>query len=284
MSAATPTPARAPRLLSPAQVHTYGQQGILHPLPVLRDEEASTLLGQYMAQADFLRGRNNKKPHLLFTWLDALVRDPRILDAVEDLLGPDLLCWSSQFFAKPAGDKAYVSWHQDATYWGLSSHDILTAWVALSPSTPRAGCMRVVPGTHHAQVAHRENEDDGANMLTRGQEIAVRVDPAQVLDVVLAPGQMSLHHVLLFHGSEANRADHARVGFAIRYAPTHVRQLSPLRDSALLVRGRDVHGHFDLERSPRADLHPEAVAHHSAVVEQNLRMLYAGSKRQRPRD
>ena len=103
--------------------------------------------------------------------LDALVRDPRILDAVEDLLGPDLLCWGAQFFAKPAGDAAYVSWHQDATYWGLSSPDVVTAWVALTPSVHESGCMQVVPGTHHAQVQHEDRFDD-ANLLSRGQEIA----------------------------------------------------------------------------------------------------------------
>ncbi|MEO7339203.1 MAG: phytanoyl-CoA dioxygenase family protein [Caldimonas sp.] len=263
--------------LSSTQVETYRQQGILHPLRAVPSAEAAELNSRYQAQAGFIKGRNNQKPHLLFTWLDALVRDARIVDAVESLLGPDLFCWSAQFFAKPAGDAAYVSWHQDATYWGLSTPDVATAWVALTPSTIESGCMRVVPGTHRAQVAHQDRFDD-ANLLSRGQEVAVQVDPATVVDVELQTGEMSLHHVLLFHGSEPNRSTEPRIGFAIRYVPTHVRQLSPIRDSALLVRGHDAYGHFDHERSPESDLHPAAVARHGAVIDRQLRILYAGAQ------
>jgi len=263
--------------LSDAQVQAYRAGGILHPLPAITADEAARLQMLHASQASLLKGRFNKKPHLLFTWLDTLVRDARILDPIQSLLGPDLLCWSSQFFAKPAGDAAYVSWHQDATYWGLSSNDVVTAWVALTPSTRESGCMQVVPATHHTQVPH-EDRFDAANMLTRGQEIAVRVDPAQVVDVVLQPGQMSLHHVLLFHGSQANRSAGPRVGFAIRYAPTHLRQLSPLPDSALLVRGHDRFHHFEAERSPQADLHPDALAHHAEVAERSMKILYAGAR------
>ncbi len=263
--------------LTPSQIETYRAQGIVHPLPAVSAAEAADLHQRHRAHAGFLKGRNNQKPHLLFTWLDAVVRDPRIVDAVESLLGPDLLCWGSQFFAKPAGDAAYVSWHQDATYWGLSSPDVATAWVALTPSTRESGCMQVVPGTHLAQVPHEDRFDE-ANLLSRGQEVAVKVDPATVVDVVLQPGEMSLHHVLLFHGSSPNLSSGPRIGFAIRYVPTHVRQLSPIRDSALLVRGHDAYGHFDHEQSPESDLHPDAVARHGAVIDRQLRILYAGAQ------
>jgi non-heme Fe2+,alpha-ketoglutarate-dependent halogenase len=266
-----------PTTLSSAQVEAYRQQGILHPLRAVPLAEAAALHDRYEAQAGFIKGRNNQKPHLLFTWLDALVRDPRIVDAVESLLGPNLFCWGSQFFAKPAGDAAYVSWHQDATYWGLSTPDVATAWVALTPSTRESGCMQVVPGTHLAQVPHEDRFDD-ANLLSRGQEVAVEVDPAAVVNVELQPGEMSLHHVLLFHGSEPNRSALPRIGFAIRYVPTHVRQLSPIRDSALLVRGHDEFAHFEHEQSPESDLHPDAVARHGAVIDRQLRILYSGAQ------
>lgn len=263
--------------LSPEQVQRYRSDGILHPLPLMPEEEISALRDRHMAHSAILKGRTNQKPHLLFTWLDRLVRDPRILDAVESLHGPNLLCWGTQFFAKPAGDPAYVSWHQDATYWGLSSNDVVTAWVALTPSTEESGCMQVVLGTHHRQVAHEDRFND-SNLLSRGQEIAVKVDPGAVVNVELQPGQMSLHHVLLFHGSNPNRAALPRVGFAIRYVPTHVQQMSPIRDSALLVRGRDDHGHFDLERSPVADMDEAAVACHADALDRQLRILYAGAQ------
>jgi non-heme Fe2+,alpha-ketoglutarate-dependent halogenase len=263
--------------LSAVDVAAFRERGILHPLPAIGADEAAALHARYAERADFIKGRNNQKPHLLFTWLDALVRDARILDRVEALLGPDLLCWGAQFFAKPAGDAAYVSWHQDATYWGLSSQDVVTAWVALTPSTRESGCMQVVPGTHRAQVPHEDRFDD-ANLLSRGQEVAVKVDRSTVEDVELQPGEMSLHHVLLFHGSEPNRSSWPRIGFAIRYVPTHVRQLSPIRDSALLVRGRDTFGHFEAEQGPESDLHPDAVARHHAIIDRQLRILYAGAQ------
>ena len=266
-----------PTSLSPEQVQRYRDDGILHPLPLMPDARASTLRDHYLAIASTLKGRANQKPHLLYTWLDQLVRDARILDAVESLHGPDLLCWGAQFFAKPAGDAAYVSWHQDATYWGLSSNDVVTAWVALTPSTVESGCMQVVPGTHHVQVKHEDRFDDD-NLLSRGQEVAVKVDSAGVVNVELQPGQMSLHHVLLFHGSEPNRSTRPRIGFAIRYVPTHVRQLSPIRDSALLVCGEDRYGHFDHERSPVADMDAAAVASHADATDRQLRILYAGAQ------
>jgi len=263
--------------LSPEQVQRYRSEGALHPLPLMPDHEVAVLRDHYMAHRSVLKGRTNQKPHLLYTWLDRLVRDPRILDAVESLHGPNLLCWGAQFFAKPTGDAAYVSWHQDATYWGLSSHDVVTAWVALTPSTAQSGCVQVVPGTHHSQVKHEDRFDD-SNLLSRGQEVAVKVDPASVVDIELQPGEMSLHHVLLFHGSNPNRASWPRVGFAIRYVPTHVRQLSPIRDSALLVRGRDDYGHFDMEQSPVADMDQAAVACHADAIDRQLRILYAGAQ------
>ncbi len=263
--------------LNEEQVVRYQKDGILHPMPALSPEEACALRERYLQNTSLFNGCNGRKSYLLYTWMHALVCHPQILDAVESLLGPNLFCWGGQFFAKPVGDTAFVTWHQDATYWGLSSNDVLTAWVALTPSTAEAGCMQVVPCTHHKQVAHEDRFDDN-NMLTRGQELAVRVDPGTVVNVELAPGQMSLHHVLLFHGSEINRANHPRIGFAIRYIPTHLRQLAPIRDSALLVRGRDDYGHFDHESAPHADGDPLAVACHADATERQLRIVYAGSQ------
>lgn len=266
-----------PKVLSDAQVARYHSAGYHFPLSALAANEATSLRSRYESQAALIRGRNNQKPHLLFTWIDQLIRSPAILDAVEDLLGPDLLCWSSQFFAKPAGDAGYVSWHQDATYWGLSSPEVTTAWVALSPSTVESGCMQVIAGTHTSQVAH-EDKFDEKNLLSRGQEVTVQVDRSQAVNVELQPGEFSLHHVLLFHGSEPNRSTDARIGFAIRYVPTHVFQRSGTRESATLVRGVDRYGHFDPEQPPEADMHPDAVARHGAIIDRQLKILYAGAR------
>ena len=275
------------RRLDGADVERYRRDGIVFPLDVLSPAEAQGMLRQLEATESALggrlAGRNNQKPHLLHPWMDRLVRHPAILDAVEDVLGPNLFCWGSQFFAKDPGDETYVSWHQDGTYWGLSSPDVMTAWVALTPSIPENGCMRVIPGTHKAQVPH-EDTFAQSNLLSRGQEIAVEVDAAKALDVVLQPGQMSLHHVLIFHGSERNHSSIRRIGFAIRYVPTSVFQTSGIRESALLVRGVDEYGHFDHESSPESDMHPDAVAHHKQVIDRQMQILYAGARQRGKRE
>ncbi len=258
------------KVLTAEQASVYQRSGIHFPVDVMSQSDAAELLARFeaaeAAHGGRLPARVNQKPHLLHPWMNDLVRHPRILDAVEDILGPDLLCWGAQFFAKNARDPSYVSWHQDGTYWGLSSPDVVTAWVALTPSVPENGCMQVVPGTHLSQVEHVDTFAE-TNLLSRGQEIRVSVRKEEVVPVVLKAGQASLHHVLIFHGSEPNTSDERRVGFAIRYIPTHVRQLNAPRESATLVRGVDRHGYFDLELPPEADMHPDAVARHAAIVE-----------------
>jgi ectoine hydroxylase-related dioxygenase (phytanoyl-CoA dioxygenase family) len=179
-----------------------------------------------------------------------------------------------------------VSWHQDSTYWGLSSPDVVTAWVAFEPSTPLSGCMRVVPGTQtRDQVPHKDTFA-ADNLLSRGQEIAVEVDPKDAVDIELQPGEFSLHHVRIIHGSEPNNADWSRIGFTIRYVPTYVKQIGG-RDSAMLVRGVDEFHNFDPEPRPKADFHPDAVAFHGAMIDRVTRILFAGapqaaSKRYQP--
>jgi ectoine hydroxylase-related dioxygenase (phytanoyl-CoA dioxygenase family) len=270
-----------PKRLSPAAVERYHRDGFHFPVPVLSADEARECRRKLEAfeatqQRGRLGGELRHKPHLIFTWLDALVRHPVILDAVEDLLGPNLLVWSSSFFVKEAGDDAYVSWHQDATYWGLSEPDVATAWVAITDSTVESGAMRMIPGTHREQVPHRDTFAPN-NLLSRGQEIAVEVDEARAVDIVLRAGEMSLHHVRMFHGSPPNRSRDRRIGFAVRYVPTHVRQLAGEGDSALLVRGVDEFGHFAPEQRPTADASPEAFAHHAAIMERSARILYRGT-------
>lgn len=269
-----------PKRLTAEQVAAYHRDGYHFPLRVFEPAETADYLARLEAIEASHGGRLppkvNQKPHLLYPWLNQLIRDPRILDAVEDVLGPDLFCWSAQFFAKNAGDPGYVSWHQDGTYWGLSSPDVVTAWVAFTPSTPESGCMQVIAGTQHEQMAHKDTFAE-SNLLSRGQEIAVDVDLSKAVNIVLAPGEMSLHHVLLFHGSDPNRSNHRRIGFAIRYVPATVYQASGVRESATLVRGVDRHNHFDHELPPEADMHPDAVARHAEIVDRQLRVLYASA-------
>jgi ectoine hydroxylase-related dioxygenase (phytanoyl-CoA dioxygenase family) len=257
------------KALTQAAIQQYQQQGYYAPVPALSTAEAEAArarLEAYEAGADGMKGPLRHKSHLLFTWLNDLIRHPRILDAVEDVIGPDILCWSSSFFIKNARDPGYVSWHQDSTYWGLEPPDIITAWVALSDSTLANGAMRVVPRTHQMDQAPHRDTFAADNLLSRGQEIMVDVDDRQAVALELKAGEMSLHHVRLIHGSDPNPSDTRRIGFAIRYIPTRVRQVAGSRDWATLVRGEDRFHHFAVEQRPDADMSQAAVAHHATVT------------------
>lgn len=268
--------------LTQEQKLQYADLGYVAPIRALSEAEAGAVrakLEAFEAGAGALRGGLRHKSHLLFTWLDDLIRHPGILDPVEDLIGPNILAWGTSFFIKEPNNPAYVSWHQDSTYWGLEPADIVTAWVAISESTQENGAMRVVAGTHRGeQVAHRDTFA-ADNLLSRGQEIAVEVDPARAVELVLQPGEMSLHHVRLIHGSEPNPSARRRIGFAIRYLPTHVRQTVGLKDSATLVRGTDAYANFAPERRPDADMSPAAQVFHAQVTGDTLQVLMRGTAR-----
>ncbi len=269
-----------PKLLSDEDVAAYQDRGYHFPIEALSATEVADFrrkLEDYEAASGGpIKGEMRHRSHVLFTWIDEMVRHPKILDAAEDVLGPDILCWNTSFFIKEARDPGFVSWHQDATYWGLSSSDVLTVWIAMSPANKISGCMKFVAGTHRQQVKH-EDTFDRNNLLTRGQEIAVEVDEAEAVLVELKPGQASLHHVLLFHGSEPNRSDERRIGLAIRYIPTRLRQAVGQRDWATLVRGKDRFRNFEPAHVPKRDLEPAALAFHQMVSEEQVKVLYRGT-------
>jgi len=266
--------------LTPAQIAQFEAQGYLAPLPVMDAAEAhelrATLEAIEAGMGGPLRGDIRHKAHLLFPFLADLIRHPAILDAIEDLLGPDLLCWNSNFFIKEADTPSFVSWHQDSTYWGLSSPDVVTAWVALTPSSLANGAMAVIPASHtRDQIPHRDTFDRH-NLLTRGQEVAVEVDEGAAVPLVLRPGEMSLHHVRLVHGSPPNPSGDRRIGFAIRYIPTSIRQLEG-EDSATLVRGADRYHHFELEPRPERDMQDDMLDLHRRLTERSAQILYRGT-------
>jgi len=269
-----------PNILDSQQVEAFRRDGYLFPLRAFSREEAAQLRGALEAHEAAtsapLQGKWRVKSHLLFTWADRIVHHPAVLDAVEDLIGPDILCWTTNFFIKEAASPGFVSYHQDAAYWGLDPEEVVTAWVALSPANLQSGCMKVMPGSHfETHIPHVETYAEN-NMLTRGQEIAVEVDEARTVAMPLEPGEMSLHHIRLVHGSAPNRSRDRRIGLAIRYLPASVRQTKG-RDSAMLVRGVDRYGHFDPEPRPKQDLGEAELAAHAEAIDRKVAVLYEGT-------
>ncbi|MCB1715244.1 MAG: phytanoyl-CoA dioxygenase family protein [Candidatus Competibacteraceae bacterium] len=253
----------ASKPLSTAQVERYQQDGVLFPVPVLTGDYARQLSTRYVdfqnqAKDQFGSGQRFKV-HLLATWLYDIVSAAPLLDAVEQILGPDILCWSTDFFAKPAHTPGFVSLHQDSTYAGLEPADgVLNAWVAFTPTSPANGCLRVVRGSHRlGQLAHANTYGEN-NMLFFGQQAELDYRDDDVLDVCLQPGQASFHHMQVVHGSGPNNSDGPRIGMVIRYMRPDVKQQGP-RDSATLLRGH-ASDHFDLEPAPKADFDATAIA------------------------
>ena len=267
---------------SPAEADTaYATQGFLSPIRVMSEARAgelaakvSGIYNEYGTQARSLLGSN---AHFIFPELFDLVCNPAVLVHVEKILGPDILCWSSSFFSKPPNERSFVSWHQDLTYWGLEPEIIVTAWIAFTPSTRRSGCMRVIPGSHiEGQQGHSDTYAT-KNLLSRGQVLDVEVDEDCAIDIVLQPGEMSLHHVLVVHGSEINQTQAPRHGYAIRYIPTYCKQIGG-RTTSLLVRGEDHYGNFDSVPRPLADMHPDAISFREEANKAVKSILMKGAK------
>lgn len=275
------------KLLTSEMIEQYRRSGYYFPIRVMAREEALTYLNRMEAYERKigrpLQGNMRHKVHLLFTWANELVRHPKILDAVEDLIGPNILCWTTNMFTKEAHSPGFVSWHQDSTYWGLQPADVVTVWLALSDSTPESGAMRFSPGSHHKdQIPHQDTYDQN-NLLTRGQVAVTDIDESQTVVVVLEAGEMSLHHVRLLHASGPNNADYRRVGLAARYIPTYVKQAKIKGDSAMLVRGVDEYGHFEGEAEPEVDGDEAALAAHSAAMARQVATYYQGTDKKEMR-
>ena len=269
-----------PKILSEPQAEQYKAQGYACPVRVMSEEEAGEFRKSFeayeQANGGWYEFSKGQKLYLLQTWAADLVRHPKILDAVEDVLGSDILCWGQSLFIKDAHDPGFVSMHQDGTYWGLSEPDVVTAWIALSPATELSGCMKVVPGTHTMELQDHTDTLDKNNLLTRGQEIAVDVNEDEAVFMPLGPGEISLHHVRLVHGSAPNRSDDRRIGVAVRYIAPHVKQDMADKDSAWLVRGEDKFGYFLHETPPDADMDEAAMAEHQRIMVLRQSVLYKG--------
>ena len=265
-----------PRKLTPEQIEGYASDGYVCPVDAFSTERTRAwrerLESFERAQGQKMTRGHNFKPHLLFPWVDEIVHSPEVLDAVEDLIGPDIRLFHLTVWPKDAGSGAYVSWHQDATYFALEPACHVTAWVALTDAPVEAGCMEVVPGSHKlGQLPHAEMQDP-ENLLSRGQALAADVDLSKTAFMPVKAGQFSLHHTHLVHNSRPNRSNDRRIGLGISYIPTSARCMSPTRVSAMLVRGEDRYGHFDDERRPQQEAGPEERAFHTEAVDRFRKM------------
>ena len=249
------------KVLSAAQIKAYHDDGFLMPFDLYSEHEAAQLSTKFEALeaaiGDEPQERFRIKAHLPFPWLCSVIREPRLLDAVEELIGPDILCWGASFFAKKPNDPRYVSWHTDSFFYGFEPAETLTAWLAFHPSTVESGCVRYIPASHKKITVH-EIKPDTHNLLPMGQN-AIIPPEQKFVDAILAPGQVVFHHEMVVHGSGPNNADHPRVGFSMHYVAPHVRETRFEGSTAMLLRGEDKYGYWNPDPEPEKDFDPVCI-------------------------
>ena len=263
--------------LSPAEVSVYRRDGFLFPVRVMSELEASRARDRLEGvEKEFGPQHYRGKVHLVLPFVRALVGKPEVLDAVESLIGPDILLWDCTFIVKEPSAAARVSWHQDLTYWALEpARTVVSIWIAFSASTPECGCVKMIPGTHHrGQLAHAERFSDG-NILSRGQEIGEGIDPSAAIDVVLQPGEMSLHHGYVVHGSQPNLSADRRIGLNAQYISAETHPLSEVRSSALRLRGERRNRFFDDEFDPSGVYAPVDCKRRDEVLTARDEIIYS---------
>ena len=258
-----------PKALKPNQVEQYHRDGFVSPVKIVSEDGAADFRRQMEKAEDAgdLRGAGQTKFYLRFPWAHKMATHPALLDAVEDLIGPNIMLYHNTVWFKEGGDGAYVSFHQDNTYFGNEPCEVLTAWMAITPATIESGCMQFLPGTQKfGQQDLKEPDIGGGNMLSSGQTADFDPSTVQPFPVELRPGECSIHHAFLIHGSLPNNAPDRRLGITFIYHPPHLGQIGESRTSALLVRGEDPYNKFDHEQTPDPADMPGNIARHEKAV------------------
>ncbi|HEV2186698.1 MAG TPA: phytanoyl-CoA dioxygenase family protein [Stellaceae bacterium] len=251
---------------------SFYYNGFLYPIPALNEAEIATCvagverleaeLGSPIADAD-VKWRSHAYAHS--PWFNDLIRHPRILDAVEDVIGPDILVWTSTFFIKEPGSKTFAAWHQDGAFFGLEPNEQVCAWVALTDASKEAGCMEMLSSKGEPRMYHHAAMGLKHSINRAGQTIVEPFDKSDPTAMALKAGEFSLHHEFAIHRSAPNHAAHRRIGLGLNYVPAQIRVNSPVRLKAMLVRGENKHGNFDLIDPPKAERDATALATHQAV-------------------
>lgn len=263
--------------LSATEIQKFQADGYISPVSVFSPAETLELRNKLES---FERSQGERAAsmrtdmHLLLDWAWEVVHDPRIVDPVSDVLGPNVLLWSLNWFIKEANDQKFVTFHQDATYWGLYPYDVVTAWVALSDASMATGPMRFVKGSHTEPIREHSDTFSENNLLSRGQVIKGQVSDDRIAVAPLQAGEMSLHHVCTIHGSEPNETGDRRIGMVLRYCATHVKQ-TKVADTAVLVKGRDVFNHFELLPPPQVNMGNEEVSRHKDSLRKMQRAIHS---------
>jgi non-haem Fe2+, alpha-ketoglutarate-dependent halogenase len=261
------------KALTEAQVEAWRRNGFLSPFPLLDEAERQVCLDGLARYERWLgtpvNGAAEMKwrtmPYLILPWAAQLAHDPRVLDLVEDLIGPDILVYTSTFFIKEAGSPTIAAWHQDSTYYGLAPADEVTVWVALTEASQAAGCMDALPFDGKPRQLRHQARVVEHSVNRASQKVVEPLDESRAVPMPLKPGEFSMHHGLCPHRSGPNSTDYRRIGLGLNFIPAHVRTTGTAKPAAMLVRGQH-RGGFELVTPPRAELDEAGVAIHERAV------------------
>ena len=228
--------------LSSNQLKQYKDEGFVSPINIFSKDKAKEIRNEIELIENKIPGELEKSgrynAHLISPLLDEVTHNSKILDAVQSLIGENILVCGTTLFIKNPNEKGFVSFHQDAKYIGLEPHNWVTAWVAITDSNEKNGCMRMWSGSHKDNLKEHDQKFNEGNLLTRGQTVK-NVPKLETTPLILEAGQMSLHHPAVVHGSELNKSNDRRIGFVIQsYIGTNVKQVLG-KNSVQLARGVD---------------------------------------------
>jgi len=267
--------------LSSSQIKQYHDKGFVAPIEALSQDEANEVRDEIefieKKWPNELEGLGRNYVHLISPIFDKVVHNSKILDAVESIIGENILACGTTLFIKNPDATGFVSFHQDAKYIGLQPYNWVTAWVAVTDSNEENGCMRMWSGTHKTDLKnHTEKFDyNKGNLLTRGQTVE-NVPLEETEPVVLKAGQMSLHHPRIVHGSGANKSKKRRIGFVIQsYIGSNVDQVLG-KMYVQQARGEDSFNHHDHVERPKVVMEHNNIKIRKKANEELSKIFYSG--------
>ncbi len=244
-------------MLTREQLLDYDELGFLHSIPVLSSAEVAHFRAAIEETCRALGGGVTRLdgPHLFFQWAWDLSTHPRVLDCMEQLIGPNILLKSTRLFYKFGNSTSFVGWHQDGITEGLKDAYVPAIWLGLTPATAENGCLRVVPRSHRLGLIPHADRPNPDNLTTQGATAQVEIDTPQ--DVVMRAGEMSLHHPLVLHASNPNQSAESRIGFSATYSTP---ALTASRTAVAWVRGDGPRDPFRIVEQPPLRSIADAVA------------------------
>jgi len=268
--------------LSDQQINFYNEKGYISPIDVFSTKEAKEIRDEIenieKKWPNFLEGLGRNYVHIISPIFNKACLNKRMLDAVESIIGKNILICGTTLFIKNANEKGFVSFHQDAKYIGLEPHNWVTAWVAITDANENNGCMRMWPGSHKNNLKHHNQKFDANNLLTRGQTIE-NVPIEETEPVILKAGQMSLHHPTIVHGSGINKSNDRRIGFVVQsYIGDNVNQVLG-KMFVQLARGKDRYKYHQYSNIPEEFMNIKDIECRDIANEELSKIFYNGSKK-----